>query len=478
MSKKRRTTRSSEWNLSRLAMVAAGLAVVLAGFYLLASQEIPEVPDVDRSVLEPQVAEKIQNHREAVLKEPDRHDVWGQLGMVLHAHGLEAEASECYLKAVELEPDEFRWQYLLVHALRSLDNERALAQAKRALAADSSYSPAYVLRGELLEEVNEVDAALEHYEKAFALDSKSAMAAFGAGRLYLTKGELERALALLKRAAELDDAAGAIHASLAQVYRRMGEREKAVYEARLALERKSSIGIGDPIHFQMRRESVSSIAQLDGAQQATESGDYVLAETIYRGLVKLRPGDADMHARLGDTLALQDQREEAKSSYLSALAVNPEQPQALYGLGNLLSFEKKYDEAEERYRAALASRPDHVPTRLNLGRSLVFQGEIEKAMAQFREALALDPESFEAHLELATHLLRAREVDAGIEHLDAALALNADAGRAHFLLAMALAQKGSFGKAWKHAQDAERLGETLAPDVRRRLKQEAERGGR
>lgn len=474
-SQKRSRSRSKSW----ATVIVVGLVVAAVGIYsVFLLQPTPEVPDVDRSALEPQVAEKIQSHREAIFAEPDDDEAWGRLGMVLQAHGLDAEASECYEKAVEIDPGELRWQYLLIHALRSIDNEKALAQSRRALATDSSYAPAHLLRAELLEEVNEVDEALAHYETAYTLNPESAKAAFGAGRLYMAKGELEHALELLQRAVELEEDAGAIHGSLAQVYRRLGDREKAVQHARLAAERQSAIAIADEIHFEMRQESVSSIAQLERARQATDAGDYEQAETIYRRLVKLRPDDADMHARLGDILALQDRREEAEREYQAALAINPAQPLALYGLGNMLSFEEKYDEALERYRAARESRPDHIPTLLNLASVLAFRGDIEEAVGTLQEAVALEPDSFKARLELATLLLREREIDDAVEHLEAALELDADSGRAHFLIAMALAQKGRFERAWHHAQRAEALGERVAPDVRQRLEREAERASR
>ena len=107
------------------------LALSLALGYGLWSEE-PQVPDPDRSAMEPQVAAKIAEARGAVLGAPESHEAWGRYGMVLHAHRLEPDAAACYRRASELSPGVFRWQYLLAHALRNADVDAALAAAEGA----------------------------------------------------------------------------------------------------------------------------------------------------------------------------------------------------------------------------------------------------------------------------------------------------------------------------------------------------------
>ena len=100
--------------------------------------------------------------------------------------------------------------------------------------------------------------------------------------------------------------------------------------------------------------------QLERARAATEAGDYRRAESIYRELVELRPDDADMLARLGDVLALQERVDLAIESYRRALEKSPQHAAAHYGLGTMLNKKRAYGDAEEHYRKALEARPDHV----------------------------------------------------------------------------------------------------------------------
>jgi tetratricopeptide (TPR) repeat protein len=459
----------------------AGLALVtilggVAGaVYFL--REPVVIPVIDVSKMEPQVAKKISDYREAVAAHPRSGEAWGKLGMVLQAHGLDREASECYRYAVERDPKEFRWLYLRAHSLRELDPKKALEEAERALELDRSYAPAHVLEAEILEEQGETKWAITRYRTAFEADPTNTMAAFGAGRLYLANGDMDKAQGLLEKAEELDPEAGAIHASLAQLYRRLGEADKAQKEAALAFEKKSPVGIADPIHFEMRQESVSSLVQLERARKAAESGDFATAEKTYRDLVELRPDDADMHARLGDVYAQEHQLSQAKEQYQEALARNPKHVEAHYGLGTVLNLEGRYDEAIEQYRASLEGKPDHVPTLVNLGALLAYQGKTAEAEEAFQKALQVEPEAFAPNRQLGELSLKAREYDAAIAYFRKALKTEPDSGPVHLELAVALASVRKFGSALEHARKAEELGQPMKPGFIAQLEKLAARSG-
>jgi tetratricopeptide (TPR) repeat protein len=447
------------------ALLLLVLCTALLGLYYALPQDTPQVPDVDLSAMEPQVAAKITEHREAVEADPASHEAWGRLGMVLQAHGRSKEASECYRRAAELAPGEFRWQYLMAHAQRSTDPLAALALAESASEIRRDYAPVHVLRAQLLEEDNQPELAMEQYQRAVEIDPDCALAHFGLGRISLSQNQLDESLRHLLRARELSEDAPAVRASLAQVYRRLDDREAAAREARLASELDGAVGIADPIHYQMRKESVSSLAQLDRAQEAYRAGDYRRAEAIYRELVELRPHDADMHQRLGDTLAKQSKLQPAREEYRAALEINPKQASALYGLGNMFNFEGNYGEAARHYRRALEVRPEHIPTLLNLGGILVFEGNLGEAASVFRRAYGIDPTGFGPNRQLGQVLLRQRKFREAIPRLRAALKSRPDSGPVHLQLGMALAATGDFRAAWEHVQKARELGETVPPKL-------------
>jgi tetratricopeptide (TPR) repeat protein len=454
-----------------LVLAGAGL---LSMRLLLGRAEV-ELPQVDLDSMEPQVAEKIETFAAAVRESPHSSEAWGALGTVYQAHSLHAAAAKAYEKAIALDPSEFRWQYLLVHAYRGVDVKKALAQAERASSVSGDYAPLFVVEAELVEELGEPERALELYDRAISLDPENTMAAFGLGRLHLAQGDAQQALEWLVRAERLESEAGAIHASLARAYRRLGDQEKARQEARLASEKQEPVRIADPIHFEMRQESVASTTLLTRAMEAYKAGDYPSAEAIYVSLVKLRPDDPDIRARFGDTLAQQNKRSEAKAQYLAALEIRPNHAAAHYGLANMLNFEGDYDGAERHYREALSLRPRHVPTLLNLGSLLVFRERTDEAEALFRRGLEIDPKDFGCRRQLGLLLVRSGRPDEAIEHLETAVSMRPREGALRGSLALALAKAGRLEEARTHAREAERLGAHLPPQFLQALERSTHR---
>lgn len=422
--------------------------------------------------MEPQVAAKIGEARDAVVGAPESSEAWGRLAMVLHAHGLEEEAATCYRRASALSPEEFRFQYLLAHALRGSDAKAALAAVEAASRLQPDYAPAHVLRAQLLEEAGQSEGALEEYRKAAELDPKNAMAEFGIGRLLLGANDVDESLRHLLRARELNEEVSAVHGLLAQAYNRLGNREAALRENQLAAQSGDTLGIVDPVHYAMKKESVSSGTLMERALEAERAGDHESAEKLYVELTNLHPEDPNLHAGLGEVYLQQSKLEPAKEQFRAALAIDPGQGDAHYGMGNVLNFEGDYDGAAREYRAALAARPDHVRTMVNLAGILAFQGKVGEAATLCRRAVEIDPNGFATNMQLARVLMQEKAYGEAVAPLRTALEARPDSGPAHRQLSIALVAVGDYGAAWKQLQRALELGEqvpeNLVEELRRR----------
>ncbi len=299
------------------------------------------------------------------------------------------------------------------------------------------------------------------------------MAEFGIGRLQLARDETEEALGHLLRARDLSPEASAVHGALAQAYRQLGDSDSALRENRMASQVTEVVGIVDPVHYAMRKESVASTALLERALEAERASDDARAEALYRELSGLRPDDANVKARLGDVLARQSKLQAAKEQYEAALAIAPELAPAHYGLGNTLNFEGDYEAAALHYRAALAVRPDHAGTLLNLAGILAFRGELAEAASLCRQALESDPKSFAANLQLGEVLTQQKAYRDAIPFIEAALEARPDSGPAHRRLSVALVGVGDYGNALKHVERAQELGETMPPHLVDELRRRA-----
>ena len=98
--------------LSLIRMGALSTVFFTAGCGVPTS-EVTAVPLVDMTEMEPQVKERLEETRAAVLANLDSALSWGRFGMVAHAHELWAEAAQAYQRAQELDPSDVRWPYYL-----------------------------------------------------------------------------------------------------------------------------------------------------------------------------------------------------------------------------------------------------------------------------------------------------------------------------------------------------------------------------
>ncbi|HKP96368.1 MAG TPA: tetratricopeptide repeat protein, partial [Fibrobacteria bacterium] len=171
-------------------------------------------------------------------------------------------------------------------------------------------------------------------------------------------------------------------------------------------------------------------------RKAQLEGNYRDAETAFRKVLKLEPQNAKAHGQLGialyhlgkgkeaekeyrlelgmnpqdyntwfnlgelqlsqaaeefDPAPIQVLRAGAMESYLKALALNPDIPQAHYRVGVLLNGNGQYKEAIRHLEASLKADSRHVPTLVQL--SLAFENlkQPERARAYLTKAYEIDP---------------------------------------------------------------------------------------
>ncbi|MBI5758391.1 MAG: hypothetical protein HZA46_07730, partial [Planctomycetales bacterium] len=113
----RPSRRRGQTSSKMIGILSAGLLLlVLLGGVLWrgkSRESLDEPPDIDSSATSPSVARAIKDARQRVLVQPRSAEAWGRLGMLLLAHEFDEQANTCLIRAAELNPQEFRWPYLL-----------------------------------------------------------------------------------------------------------------------------------------------------------------------------------------------------------------------------------------------------------------------------------------------------------------------------------------------------------------------------
>jgi tetratricopeptide (TPR) repeat protein len=128
----------------------------------------------------------------------------------------------------------------------------------------------------------------------------------------------------------------------------------------------------------------------DEAQAAEEAGNAVVAERLYRRVMKLDPGDPAAAFNLGNLLRAAARRAEAESAYRAAVKADPRFAEAWYNLADLLDDNGRAPEAIVCLERALAAEPSHSDSIFNLALLLQRAERISEALTYWRRYLALD----------------------------------------------------------------------------------------
>src|SRR5207302_5395889 len=128
---------------------------------------------------------------------------WGELGMAFNAHEAFTEAADCYRRAMDLDPKDARWPYLLAanQSDARADKDEAVRLYRRA-ANCPHQSLAYratarLTLADLLTELGRGDEAAPLYQQVYDADPSNPWAAYRVGVALADRGEIEEAARIL-----------------------------------------------------------------------------------------------------------------------------------------------------------------------------------------------------------------------------------------------------------------------------------------
>lgn len=318
------------------------------------------VPAPDLSAVEPNVRNWLLECRRQVEGLPRSAANWGRFGIVLEAHGFQAEARVAYSEAARNDPTEFRWTYLLAVLLESSDEAAAESWLRAAIELRPSYAPAQIRMGELLERQGRSAEARPFFVRAGRLDPDNPFAPFGLGRLLLAEGETGAAIVELERARRLNPEVGAILATLSQAYFRAGDKARAQEIAAEARPLPRTTYRPDTVKAEVAAAAVDFASYLRRARALREVGqlDEALQQVEVAG--RLRPQMPEVYYL---EALIRDDRGEAEQAVAAArrtLALDPEMDDIRPVLaGNLLNL-GQFSEARSEAERVLQDHPHEV----------------------------------------------------------------------------------------------------------------------
>lgn len=128
--------------------------------------------------------------------------------------------------------------------------------------------------------------------------------------------------------------------------------------------------------------------------------------------------------------------------YRKALALQPNNPDALNLMGVLMTQAGQFDVAINLLESAAKLAPDFAPVHVNLGNAYQAAGNLDDAILAFTAAKQADISVTEAHLNLASALIAANRADEALESLDIVIKLAPNATEGYNFKGNALAELG------------------------------------
>ena len=301
-----------------------------------------------------------------------------------------ADALEPLQEAIKIKPDVAEAHLNLGNVYDGLKRYPEAAQEFQAAAKlePKSADPYYNLGGVYYKQ-NRLPEAIMAYRKAAELNPADAMIQQNLGLALQANGSYDSAIAALQNAVKIEPnntgawvALGLAGQALARKTQAMAPTEKNKTDAergwtlaRTALNRAITLA---PADYPIRETYAESLFEMGRAGEAIPQ---------FSKATDLKPNAFDPRYNLGLAYARSQQYPLAVTAYQKALALAPENPEALRGLGLAQFHLKHYDEAATIFTRLTKAQPAEIGNWINLSSSLQRKGDETGASAALEEAL-------------------------------------------------------------------------------------------
>jgi tetratricopeptide (TPR) repeat protein len=245
-------------------------------------------------------------------------------------------------RAIELSKEEHSedWAMLAMVSASQKKLNQAYRRCQRALALDATSPLAHMVRGRILAQEGDHQAAETALREATSYEPKLGYLHYVLGQIYAAKGDVEAARSEYLTAAQLPDIPPAM-----------------VYEALLT-------HTDDPEEQMLYLEQIMATRPTDVTSRKELIRLYLKAHRLeavpneLQTLNSVLEGQEDTEVLLlrGDYYALQGELESALATYRRAASLMPNHPDPLYRLGEVLSLLENDQEAIDYFRKAMELR--------------------------------------------------------------------------------------------------------------------------
>jgi tetratricopeptide (TPR) repeat protein len=168
---------------------------------------------------------------ETAVKLMANSGIYGNLGMALLSKGQTERATECYQRAIRIDPANAEAHYNLGNVYLAMERPaEAAGEFEKAIKAKPNYAKAYGNLGVAFLQTGQTDRAIEGFRRAVGLDHNSVEAHFNLAMTIAGKGLIDEAIEHFRKVIELVPQNTTVHCRLAELLLVQGKVEQATAE--------------------------------------------------------------------------------------------------------------------------------------------------------------------------------------------------------------------------------------------------------
>ncbi len=247
-------------------------------------------------------------------------------------------------------------------------------------------------QGKLLADRREYDEALAELKRAIAADPDMSVAYAAVGDIQLKRGNLDDARGAYESACRTNPYAFRPHYNLGVTYQMLAEAARAADTFRKHMRRAVYTYVRavtlEPSDFDTNLNLGACYFQL---------GKYELAEKYCRAAIRLRGDSPEAYNNLGIICDARNRLYEAIQAYKQSLELDTDQPQLLVNLGSTYLRQGRVRPALVSFRQAADRSPEWAAPWEQMGICHYHLEDLDAAEEAYRTALGLDPDSAVAH---------------------------------------------------------------------------------
>jgi tetratricopeptide (TPR) repeat protein len=249
----------------------------------------------------------------------------------------------------------------------------------------------HYVRGRLLAEDGNLDAALDELQRALQADPNLSVAHNAVGTIYLQRGQYEQARRSYQQATEINPLAYKPAYNLGVTYQALANAAENVSRAQQYLRKAVQTYLRA---VTLKNDDYDSHLNLSACYYSL--GSTKLAEHYCKAAIRIDPSRGEAYDNLATILETQDKPFEAIQAYLRALEFDTDRPDMLMRLGRLYMQQGRTGSALEVLRRAAELAPQSAAPQVLIGQAHYNRQEFDQAAEAFSKATRANPGSASA----------------------------------------------------------------------------------